>query len=214
VDITHTHTSNVLAFGGTGSTTRRVSFSVWIACKLHADPMIPQKPLKSTFPVKIFRRFFYFLINANPTISPNFMVIGQFLFFGLFGIAPPNIVEMQVACVPGHLYPAGGGTEETTLERFRSDDVLDVEFHSRSGKLILNDRGVHTPRRRFETVVVSGPEIYNGGDGADGVGEGVFRGFCISINEKTTKLQPCKVNENARSGVYAIYLGDSMGVSE
>jgi hypothetical protein len=91
VDITHTHTSNVLAFGGNGSTTRRVSFSMWIACKLHADPMIPQKPPKSTFPVKIFRQnLFYFLINANPTISPNFMVIGQFLFFGLFGIAPPN----------------------------------------------------------------------------------------------------------------------------
>ena len=89
VDITYTHTSNILAFGGTGSTTRRVSFSVWIACKLHADPMIPQKPPKNFSPI------FYFLINANPTISPNFMVIGQFLFFGLFGITPPTPAWLQ-----------------------------------------------------------------------------------------------------------------------
>ena len=95
-----------------------------------------------------------------------------------------DVVEMQVKCVPSHLYPAKGETEETMLDRFRSDDFLDVEFHSRSGKLILNDLGVHTPRRRFETVVISGPEIYNGGDGSDGVGEGVFRGFVYPAIEK------------------------------
>ena len=33
---------------------------------------------------KFLPKFFYILMNANPTISPNFMVIGQFLFF-----APP-----------------------------------------------------------------------------------------------------------------------------
>ena len=65
LDITHTHTSNVLAFGGTGSTTRRVSFSVLIACKLHADPMIPQKTPKNTFPVKIFCPIFYFLTGMD-----------------------------------------------------------------------------------------------------------------------------------------------------
>ena len=66
------------------------SFSGWIACKLHADPMIPQKPPTSNFSVKILA-IFYILMNANPTIYPNFMVIGQFLFFGLFGIAPPLV---------------------------------------------------------------------------------------------------------------------------
>ena len=40
-----------------------------------------------------------------------------------------DVVEMQVKCVPSHLYPAKGETEETMLDRFRSDDFLDVEFH-------------------------------------------------------------------------------------
>jgi hypothetical protein len=40
VDITYTHTSNILAFGGTGSPTRRVSFSEY----LHANAMRISKP--------------------------------------------------------------------------------------------------------------------------------------------------------------------------
>ena len=40
VDITYTHTSNILAFGGTGSPTRRVSFSGY----LHANAMQISKP--------------------------------------------------------------------------------------------------------------------------------------------------------------------------
>ena len=127
VDITHTHTSNVLAFGGTGSTTRRVSFSVWIACKLHADPMIPQKPPKSTFPVKTFRQFFYFLISANPTISPSFMVIGHFLFFGLFGIAPPSNMQITLTNYWDHV---------TTIEKLRNSP----EINEMTVKPQLNSR--------------------------------------------------------------------------
>jgi hypothetical protein len=52
--------------------------------------MIPQKPPKSTFPVKIFcQKIFYILMNANLTISSNFIEIGRLLFFGPFGIAAP-----------------------------------------------------------------------------------------------------------------------------
>jgi hypothetical protein len=40
VDITYIHTSNILAFGGTGSPTRRVSFSGY----LHANAMRISKP--------------------------------------------------------------------------------------------------------------------------------------------------------------------------
>jgi hypothetical protein len=69
VDINNTHTSNILAFGGTGSTTRRVSIS-------DADPMIPQKPLKSTFPVKIWFENFLHLNECTPNKD----------FFCLFGM--------------------------------------------------------------------------------------------------------------------------------
>ena len=48
------------------------SFSGWIACKLHADPMIPQIPPKSTFPVENFRRFFLHLNERKPNNIPKF----------------------------------------------------------------------------------------------------------------------------------------------
>ena len=48
---------------------------------------------KSTFPVKkIFQNFFYILVNTNPTISPSFVGIGGFLFFGPFSTTAPNKV--------------------------------------------------------------------------------------------------------------------------
>ena len=54
--------------------TTRGSFSFWgwIACKLHADPMIPQIPPKSTFPVKIFFRIFLLLSERKPNNIPKF----------------------------------------------------------------------------------------------------------------------------------------------
>ena len=53
--------------------------------------MKPQKPPKSTFPVKkFFRKFFYILISVDSKISPNFMETGGLLFFGPFGIAAPS----------------------------------------------------------------------------------------------------------------------------
>ena len=73
---------------------------------------------KSTFPVKKnFQNFFYILVNTNPTISPSFVGIGGFLFFG------PNrylwdvvfllklfrfITFFSVGCVCGG---GGGGAE-------------------------------------------------------------------------------------------------------
>jgi hypothetical protein len=47
---------------------------------------------KIPFRSKFSTKFFYILMNANPTIPPNFVVIRGFVFFCLFGMTPPKQV--------------------------------------------------------------------------------------------------------------------------
>jgi hypothetical protein len=55
VDINNTHTSNILAFGGIGSTTRRVSFSGY----LHTNSMQVSKNTNSSKNAPFCSKIFY-----------------------------------------------------------------------------------------------------------------------------------------------------------
>jgi hypothetical protein len=107
-----------------------------------------------------------------------------------------QIIDMQVAKIPNYLYPSPGTTVESMKQKLRLDDFLDVEHHSRSKLLLQENFSGSTPRRRFQSLLVKGPCIYNGEDGKDGVGKGIVRCYHYPAKETKPNCNRCRPMRN------------------
>ena len=81
-------------------------------------------------------------------------------------------------------------------EKLRTDDFLDVEHHTRSNKLLQDHFDGVTPRRRFESLLVSGPHVYNGENGKVGIGKGVIRCYRYPSHQTRPNCNRCRPMRN------------------
>jgi hypothetical protein len=75
---------------------------------------------------KFSPKFFFILMNANPTICPNFVEIGGLLFFCPFSTTPPNFYKKFDAygTVPAVNVPSSKVEKKAFCEKFIQEQIV------------------------------------------------------------------------------------------